>query len=156
MTIPKKLSTVFSFILVGLLFVAFFASHAPKTEQAQIPVSFNRPLMIGDTELQVALASLPPEQRQGLSGTKTLPDDEGMLFLFPTETKPSFWMKDMNYSLDIIWIGADKKVAEIMPNLAPSTYPKSFTPKKPAQYVLEVPAGFAEKNNIMIGTAMSF
>ncbi len=164
MKIPQWLSTTLSFILIGLLLVAYFATHTPPKKnapatimQAELgPVTFDHILTIAGTELHVAYANMPAEQERGLSGTQSLGEDQGMLFLFPTENTPSFWMKDMNYPIDMIWVASNKKVVDITPSVDPSTYPKTFSPKSPAQYVLEMPAGFAEKNTIEEGTQVSF
>lgn len=162
--IPEWLKTTLSVLLLALIFVAYLVTHNPvkrqesvsKKQESVSSLAFNHALTIGKKQLFVAFAALPPEQERGLSDTASLADDQGMLFLFPTETKPSFWMKDMNYALDIVWIDGNKKVIEITPNLDPKTYPKSFTSKSPAQFILEVPAGFAEKNDIVVGTQVSF
>ena len=146
---------VASFSIVALLVVVFFAQQFSKTA-VPAPSKFTHPLTIGTTALLVAYAVSPVEQDQGLSGTPPLAADQGMLFLFPSATKLMFWMKDMNYSLDIIWIGADKRVVDVSKNLAPDTYPKIFSPKLPAQYALEVSSGFAEAHDVVPGTVVSF
>lgn len=168
--IPEWLATTLSFILVGAIFLAYFVSRdssaLPKpevssdseasTDSATAP-AFAHPLAIGGAHLMVAYASTAPEQEQGLSGTDSLPAGEGMLFIFPSDTQIPFWMKDMNYPIDIIWIGNDKTVKDIAPDLAPSTYPNSYYgPKVPVRYALEVPAGFAKQNFVREGTKVSF
>lgn len=60
-------------------------------------------------------------------------------------------MKDMNFALDIIWLDADKKVIDIAYNVKPDTFPDSFCPKQPAQYVLEVNAGVAGERGLQVG-----
>ncbi len=77
-----------------------------------------------------------------------------MLFVFPKADYYPFWMPDMHFPLDIIWIGADKKIISISENIPPlldKTKPTYYLSPKPAQYVLEVKAGFAKKHNIKIG-----
>ena len=108
--IPEWLKTTLSVILLALLLVAYLVSHTPEkrsipsfpTETISTLPVFNHAFTIGTVNLKVAFAALPPEQERGLSGTDSLADDQGMLFLFPTETEVSFWMKDMNYPIDII------------------------------------------------------
>jgi hypothetical protein len=53
-----------------------------------------------------------------------------MLFVFASSTRPGFWMKDMKFPIDIIWINADKEVVGIESNIATSTFPKLFFPEK--------------------------
>ena len=91
---------------------------------------------------------------KGLSGTQYLANGEGMLFVYDEPTVPRFWMKDMNYAIDIIWISSDKRVVGIEQNISPETFPATFSPSTPVQYVLEVPAGFVERNAIGRGVLM--
>ena len=60
-------------------------------------------------------------------------------------------MKEMNFPLDIIWLDSEQKIIDIRSNLQPDSYPKTFSPNQPAQYVLEVPAGFAQNHNLNLG-----
>jgi uncharacterized membrane protein (UPF0127 family) len=94
------------------------------------------------------------EQKRGLGGTPSLAPDRGMLFPYAKAQERCFWMKDMRYSLDIIWVGADKKVTHIEKNLAPSTYPESFCAS--AQYVIELNAGQAGQTGITKGQTLQF
>jgi uncharacterized membrane protein (UPF0127 family) len=118
--------------------------------------SFEHPLTIGTKTIMAAYAVTAIEQERGLSDTEALRDGQGMLFVFPSPTDAAFWMKDMRYSLDIIWIGEDKVVKDIHADLSPESYPAQFAPKEPVRYVLEVPAGFAKAHKIKIGTQTSF
>jgi len=74
-----------------------------------------------------------------------------MLFVFPEDGVYRFWMKDMRFSIDIIWLSDSGEVLHIEHSLAPSTYPNSYGPTTSARYVLEVPAGFAVFHNLHIG-----
>jgi uncharacterized membrane protein (UPF0127 family) len=84
---------------------------------------------------------------QGLSGREEIGSD-GMLFIFPESRRHSFWMKDMRFNLDMIWI-ADGKVIEVtegVPYPSPGTLDKNlpyYSPKQPVNMVLEVPAGMS-------------
>lgn len=115
------------------------------------------PIQLGDARIAVAVADTAASREQGLSGTATLSKDHGMLFVFQSDDKWDFWMKDMHYSLDIIWLDANKKVVSITPHATPNSYPHTvFSPDKPARYVLEVNAGLAEKSNITVGEMATF
>ncbi len=74
-----------------------------------------------------------------------------MLFVFDKPDIYSFWMKDMLFPIDMIWISEDGKVVYIERDARPESYPNSFIPDAPAKYVLEVNAGFSEKNNLKVG-----
>ncbi len=83
--------------------------------------------------------------------------DKGMLFILPEEGIYSFWMKNMHFPLDIIWIGKDKKVADITANVPLCKQDcESYVPGGNIKYVAEVNAGFADRNRIKIGDRVSF
>src|SRR3989338_2245510 len=108
-------------------------------------------LTLAGASVHVDLAQTPAELKKGLSGRASLPQGEGMLFVFENDDKHSFWMNDMYFSIDIIWLAADGKVVHIASNLSPDTYPRNFTSPKPARFVLEVPAGWAAAHQVHIG-----
>lgn len=60
-----------------------------------------------------------------------------MLFVFPEAGLHRFWMKDMNFPIDIYWLGKNYEVVDVAKNVPPESYPKTFSPKSPANYVLE-------------------
>lgn len=91
------------------------------------------------------------EFARGLSGHAPLAENEGMLFLFDQPDRYSFWMPDMRFAIDIIWIGSDWRIVDISHNVTPESYPEVFTPSAPAQYVLEVPADSAERYGWKVG-----
>jgi uncharacterized protein len=93
---------------------------------------------------------------KGLGGRPCITDSEGMLFRFKQSGQYPFWMKGMKFPIDIIWIGADHKVAAVEVNEAPSTYPDKFVNQRPAQYVLEIKADLSKQLHIDIGTPVTF
>jgi len=80
---------------------------------------------------------------------------DGMLFVFEEEKRHPFWMKDMHFPIDIIWISGERKVLEITYGVSPETYPDIFQPQQPVKYVIEVEAGRAEEINIEEGSVFS-
>lgn len=113
-------------------------------------------VMVSDSVFNVMIADTPEKRIKGLSGVSSLASGEGMLFVFPEPGLHGFWMKDMLFSIDILWIGADKRVVHIEEGVLPESYPSVFTPLVPASYVLEVSAGIAEEKNINIGDLVMF
>lgn len=111
-------------------------------------------LATGKYVYRLASVSSESAQQQGLSGTKSLASNKGMLFIDNDVARRCFWMKDMNYPLDIIWVGAGKKITHIERNLSPSTYPKAYCAD--AQYVIELNAGQADKSSMSVGQVLSF
>jgi uncharacterized membrane protein (UPF0127 family) len=92
----------------------------------------------------------------GLSGRSCIGVDQGMFFVFSQSGQYDFWMKDMKFPIDIVWVNEDKTVVDVTPNLMPDTYPKTFTSDKPAKYVLELRSGRAQQLNIAEGTQIQF
>jgi uncharacterized membrane protein (UPF0127 family) len=91
----------------------------------------------------VVVAGSTATREQGLSDARTLPRGTGMLFVFGHDDIWRFWMKDMYFSLDIVWLNAQKEVLYVVHNATPVAYPHVFTPSQESRYVLEVPAGDA-------------
>ena len=114
-------------------------------------------LKINETEFFVEIADTPEERAKGLSGRQSLPEDQGMLFLFNEADFYSFWMKDTLIPLDFIWI-KDGEVVEATQNVEPREYqpPQVLTPKEKINAVLEVNAGFVEKFDIKVRDKISF
>lgn len=98
----------------------------------------------------------PEDLTRGLSGRLSLPQNHGMLFVFPDDNEHCFWMKDMKFSLDIIWLNEQKQIVDIAHNVSPETYPNSFCSTAPARYVLEVNGGKANEWDWSPGTQVSF
>jgi uncharacterized membrane protein (UPF0127 family) len=108
-------------------------------------------LVISKTVVEVNIADSPRERKTGLSGKKELEYGQGLLFIFNNEGRHSIWMKDMKFSIDVIWFDRYLRVIHFVENLSPDTYPKSYQPPTNAVYVLEVPAGFVQKNGVLLG-----
>jgi len=108
-------------------------------------------VVLDGASVRVALARTSAEQERGLGGRDSLAPDEGMLFIFSKDGQYAFWMKDMLFSIDIIWLASDSRVVYIVPNLSPGTYPAEFRPPEAARFVLEVPAGWAAEYQVHIG-----
>jgi uncharacterized membrane protein (UPF0127 family) len=142
---------VFALIVAVGIYV-FESGHPAVPDSTAAGVLNSRStIVVNGTTLRVELATTTVAREQGLSGRASLAADEGMLFVFPTDGVYRFWMKEMNFPLDIIWISFSGEVVYIEPSLAPSTYPDSYGATTPARYVLEVNAGFAVSHALHIG-----
>lgn len=108
-----------------------------------------------DTLIRVAVADTAEERMQGLSGTTSLPPETGLLFVFESDTRPDFWMKDMLFPIDIIWISSEGEVTGVEENVSPNTFPATFSPAEDIRYVLEVPAGFTDDHKIQKSSRIS-
>lgn len=108
-------------------------------------------MQIDGQTLYVDLDVTEAQQALGLGNRAGLGADQGMLFIFPNDAQHEFWMKDMSFSIDMIWMSDDGTIIYIQPNVAPSTYPDAFGPNEVSRYVLEVPANYAAEHGIKIG-----
>ena len=149
-------------VIVALLAMSiFFYLHsnqkviAPATPNNLTLLETKR-ITIGKKELTVEIADNPEEQVQGLSDRESLRENNGMLFIFEQPIIAGFWMKDMKFSLDIIWIDENGMIIGIEKNVSPQSYPQIFSPPSPIKYVLEVNSGWSDRNNIKTGDLMSF
>ena len=106
--------------------------------------------------VKVLVSDIDCKRELGLSGVKALKDNEGMFFVFNSVGFYPFWMKEMLFPIDILWIGDDFKIVGIEKDVSPNTYPKSFGEKYLSRYVLEVSAPYSDKNNIKVGDKITF
>lgn len=114
---------------------------------------------VGDLKVYVEVADDDAERARGLSGRESLPADWGMLFVFERPGVYSFWMYEMRFPLDIIWINETLQVAFIVENAPPCTMLTVCSPYVPnvtAKYVLEINAGLVEKYGIKVGERVVF
>ena len=117
---------------------------------------------VGEATFSVELAATSEEQVQGLSDRSSLAPGGGMLFVYERQRKLNFWMKNMHFSLDIVWIGTDCTVVDITRNAPPPAPDQStaqlpiYSPEVPAQYVLEINSGEADSQSIVLGDRVEF
>lgn len=119
--------------------------ESPKIEYSQIK--------IGSAEIKAEVVDNESTRMKGLSGREGLAGGEGMLFVFEKSDIYPFWMKDMKFAIDIIWI-KDNRIVDIVESAEPpSTAQKimNYTPRAESDLVLETNAGFCEENNVKIG-----
>ena len=112
---------------------------------------------IGAAVYKVKIADDNLTRGKGLSGQINLPDDHGMLFIFDNPAIQTFWMKDMLFPIDIVWISDTCLVAGITPNIpiplestAINELPR-YQSGSPVKYVLEIAQGQAKVWDIKIG-----
>lgn len=134
--------------------------NAPKLEvvkpEPEVTNRYPFSITIDGIDLNVAVAETADEMARGFSGRTGLAEDEGMLFVYDTPGFYSFWMKEMLFPIDILWIGEDFQVVDITKNFKPESFPQTVKPQKPVQYVVEVNAGWVEEHRIHIGSPVLF
>jgi uncharacterized membrane protein (UPF0127 family) len=87
-------------------------------------------MTLGNMAVDVSVADTWPERIEGLSNTPYLPEHVVKLFVFDSPGLHSFWMKEMNYSIDIIWLSKEGEVVHIVEGAAPESYPAMFAPNQ--------------------------
>ena len=135
--------------LSAVLLIDF--AYFPRQGPVQLINSGQKTISLAGQVVKVSVADTPQAREKGLSGRIKLASDEGMLFIFSSDAKYSFWMKDMRFPIDILWISSDEKILDMRQNVSPETYPAVFTPSSPARYVLELSAGYSEAHGVKIG-----
>ena len=106
----------------------------------------------------VEIAKTEKERETGLMNRSKLDLNKGMLFVFDSPGKYSFWMKNTLIPLDMIWIDRNKKIVDIKHDAKPcqSENCETYSPKSDAKYVLEINAGAADSMGIKIGGQLKF
>lgn len=123
----------------------------------QIAFAHGSVVIDGKTNVRVSVASNDRSRERGLSGKKGLAADEGMLFLFDRPDTYGFWMKDMKFPIDIIWIAGDT-IADLSTDVPIPVQGEKlplYSPRIPVDKVLEVPAGFALRHGLKVGMNVS-
>ena len=112
---------------------------------------------INNKIIEVELSETVSEKQQGLSDRGKLCENCGMLFVFNEKDLRSFWMKDMKFSIDMIWID-DDKIVKITKNakLSQDGNIQTYDSGQKVNYVLEVNANFCENNNIKVNDKVLF
>lgn len=148
---------IYIVLVIGALFGVLFMRSSKKIS-VEIPISTEYTdgrILGGTTLIAVSIATTETTRQQGLSNTPSLPAYAGKFFVFDTDDRYGFWMKDMHYALDIVWIDQSMHVIAISINIDPSTYPSSFYPPSPIRYVLELNANSASLLGIAVGTKLT-
>jgi uncharacterized membrane protein (UPF0127 family) len=142
-------TVIFIALLLIALWWGFARYHGTIYEWFSYEGEYN--VVFEDITITVTVADDEQERRQGLSGTPSLGELEGMLFVFESSARHGMWMKDMLIPLDMIWISDDLTIVHIEENVTPDSYPRIFSSREPARFVLETNASFVESFGITVG-----
>ncbi len=147
----KKVLLAFGLLLIIIVGVLFMQNYL-KTKSFPL-FKKNSTVTIDSHTFKLVIASSQKEREVGLSETKSLPQDQGMIFLFEKPDYYSFWMKNMTFPIDIIYINKDK-IVTIQSNTQPvkgQENPIVYTPTEPSDKVLEITSGLSEKYSFKKG-----
>lgn len=148
-------------IIIGIaIFIALVAvvygnrCYATKVCGSIILDQFVRDSVVIQTpksKLNVELVNTKESRELGLSGRDRISGTDGMLFEFDYPGRYAFWMKDMTFPIDIIWITKGGVVAEVEKNVKPESYPNTYINDIEAKYVLELPANKSVEYGLTLG-----
>lgn len=140
-----KLITGLSIILAALFAVGGFWNYSQK-------ISHQPRAVLNGQVISLEIAQTAEDKSRGLSGRNELVKGTGMIFVYDGYYQPKFWMKDMNFPIDIIWL-RDNMVIGYEKSLPPAGNQPEITYRPPdfINAAIELPAGFIEENNVKIG-----
>ena len=143
-----------TFFLIGSL--SFAKDLSEKKAQSRLSL---RSLKIGSHVIRVEVADTPETRQRGLMYRESLPKDQGMLFVFPSERPLTFWMKNTTIPLSIGFFNAQRQllnVHEMEPESVVVRSLRSYESSGPAQYALEMNKGWFSRNKISKGTTFEW
>lgn len=152
-TNPSSIIFFVLFFSCLLLFPSSFVFASSK-----VPVDFPTQVCLRGTCLAVEVADTEEERSRGLQNRSSLPEGEGMLFIFPSESIYRFWMKETLISLDMIWLDDQRKIIGIASDVPPCQQDPcpQYGPEQMSLYVLEANAGYADRLGLQIGDQAVF
>lgn len=153
-SVPKPKFTLKRLLIAYICFTVLIAFWIVIKNLQGIPTS---ELITPNSKISIEIADNSKTRQKGLSGRSPIYEKYGMLFVFEnTRLNNCFWMKDMNFAIDMIWMDEQKKVITVAENVGPDTYPNTFCPETPAKYGLEIKANSASSLGIVTGVELQF
>lgn len=137
------------FVLAGAVLIGAVSLFSQSNTASSV-------LHLPNKEISLIVVSTSETRTKGLSGMESLPENTAMLFSFNEPDRYGIWMKDMKFSIDILWLDEKGKIIHIENDISPDTYPKVFTPLEISSYVLEANVGFAKENDLKVGKTLNF
>ena len=142
-------------ILMAILCLGIFTGCEEEIPQASADADTRFPLKLGEKFFSARLAINDPERQKGLMHAESMPEDEGMLFLFKQAGPQGFWMKNTLIPLDIGYFTGDGVLREIH-----RMYPKNLksvqSRSQEVQFCLEMNQGWFREHGIRPGTKLDF
>lgn len=128
-------------------------SSAPRTEAGPLPFDHRFVVKVGDEPVRMRVAVRPHEQQRGLMHVRSMPEDEGMLFVYESGRRVSFWMRNTYIPLDIGYFDASGMLKEIH-SLFPHVEDPVPSAAEDIRYALEMNAGWFAKHGIVFGAKL--
>jgi len=135
--------------LLGLALLLLGCERAAPAPPSAPPPPHAR-VTIGVYVIDAEVADTPARKERGLSGRLSLADGAGMLFPYDSPGLYGFWMPDMHFDIDILWM-REGRIVHIEPNVSKDDPQRIYKPRVPADLVLELPAGSAARRGFAVG-----
>jgi uncharacterized membrane protein (UPF0127 family) len=133
--------------IIGLLLILFASSVKPLACPLELPTAT---ISIKGYTLTAELATTPAARACGMSHRDELPQNHGMLFIYPDLRPISFWMKDTKIFLSIAFLDDSGQIFSIQ-DMTPMQTDRTYNSSRPASYALEVNQGWFSKHGIYVG-----
>ena len=141
------------FPLVSLALVLALAGCEEQQQGTTQPSALPTvPMKIGSRNFELEVARTSQEQERGLMKRDSMPQNHGMIFVFPDERVLEFWMKDTRFALDILFVDGNGKVVSMF-QMKPYDLTTTSS-EKPAQYAIELNAGVAKSTGVKVGDVL--
>jgi uncharacterized membrane protein (UPF0127 family) len=143
---------------ISLAAAIILALACARTNGAPAKESAPTVTMPSGRAYRVEIAATPESRAQGLMYRESLMEGRGMLFLFPKPSVESFWMKNCNFPIDIVWMDANRKIIFVLAHTPPCKEDPcpTYGPKVESFYVLEIPDGASAKEKAVVGSTLVF
>jgi|TARA_B100001971_G_scaffold95687_1_gene88444 hypothetical protein len=145
-------------VIVGIIVITtiMILIYYPVQTSIESEIVIEASVTINGKTIEIEIADEPDERSRGLMFRESLTKDTGMLFLFDREDFYSFWMMNVNFNLDLIWINSNGNVVHIERDV-PSCFMNcpTYAPKEAARYVLELNSGVANELDLLVGSFVS-
>ncbi|MEI6810474.1 MAG: DUF192 domain-containing protein [Candidatus Nomurabacteria bacterium] len=160
LTSKEKRGAIYFLLVIGLCFISLYGYKCVSTKVCRPSfleniVRRNVEITFSGGKINAVVADTKESREEGLSGKISLDDGKGMLFDFGIPGKFGFWMKDMLFPIDIIWINSNGIIVDIVENASPEDYPTTYINKAPASYVLEIGANKAREYGLFLGSKVN-
>lgn len=149
-TSRSRILVIAAFLAISAAVLSCSAQQAPGAETDKPNPTLKKVTLVsGQTQVVVEVAATETERNRGLMFRKTLADGKGMLFVFDTDQRVSFWMKNTSLPLSLAYMASDGTILQVL-DLAPfSEEPRPS--ERSIRYALEVPQGWFAKVGLKPG-----
>ena len=149
----SKRTGLIIFIIVIVVVLVFIAKNYIRSEVYSAEGNSIKNILVKNIPVKVEVVSSKEKIEKGLAGRANLPAGRGMLFLMPDSGYQRFWMKGMQFPIDIIWISGSR-IAGCEKNILPQDE-RIFASPEPSSSVLEVPEGFCDQNAVSVNDVVN-